>query len=124
METVIWIAQVVLATVFASAGGLKLTQSREKLVSLGQGWVEDVDDRQVKSIGVLEILTAIGLILPAALDIAPTLTAVAAVGAVLLMVGAATTHVRRREFDRLPLNVALGALAVFVAAMRFGPHSL
>ena len=110
METVIWIAQVVLATVFASAGGLKLTQSREKLVSLGQGWVEDVDDRQVKSIG--------------ALDIAPTLTAVAAVGAVLLMVGAATTHVRRREFDRLPLNVALGALAVFVAAMRFGPHSL
>ena len=124
METVIWIAQVVLATVFASAGGLKLTQPREKLVSLGQGWVEDFDDRQVKSVGVLEIFTAIGLILPAALDIAPTLTAVAAVGAVLLMVGAAATHVRRREFDRLPLNVALAALAVFVAAMRFGPHSL
>ena len=78
----------------------------------------------MKSIGVLEILTAIGLILPAALDVAPTLTAVAAVGAVLLMVGAAATHVRRREFDRLPLNVALAALAVFVAAMRFGPHSL
>ena len=57
METVIWIAQVVLATVFAFAGGLKLTQPREKLVSLGQGWVEDFDDRQVKSIGVLEILT-------------------------------------------------------------------
>jgi hypothetical protein len=78
----------------------------------------------VKSIGVLEILTAIGLILPAALDIVPTLTAVAAVGAVLLMVGAAATHVRRREFDRLPLNVALAALALFAAAMRFGPHSL
>jgi DoxX-like protein len=78
----------------------------------------------VKSIGVLEILTAIGLILPAALGIPPTLTAVAAVGAVLHMVGAAATHVRRREFDRLPLNVARAALAVFVAAMRFGPHSL
>jgi uncharacterized membrane protein YphA (DoxX/SURF4 family) len=124
METAIWIAQVVLASVFAFAGALKLTQPREKLVSLGQGWVEDFDDRRVKSIGVLEVLTAIGLILPAALDIAPTLTAVAAVGAILLMVGAAATHVRRREFDRLPLNVALAALAVFVAAMRFGPHSL
>ena len=112
METVIWIAQVVLATVFASAGGLKLTQPREKLVSLGQGWVRPTArrDPQVEAC--------------AALDIAPTLTAVAAVGAVLLMVGAATTHVRRREFDRLPLNVALAALAVFVAAMRFGPHSL
>jgi hypothetical protein len=48
----------------------------------------------------------------------------AAVGAVLLVVGAAATHVRRREFDRLRLNVALAALAVFVATMRFGPHSL
>jgi uncharacterized membrane protein YphA (DoxX/SURF4 family) len=124
METVIWTAQVVLAAVFASAGGMKLTQSPEKLVSLGQGWVEDFDDRQVKSIGVLELLTAIGVILPAALGIAPTLTEVAAVGAVLLMVGAASTHVRRREFDRLPLNLALASLAVFVAAMRFGPHSL
>jgi uncharacterized membrane protein YphA (DoxX/SURF4 family) len=124
MEAATWIAQVVLATVFAFAGALKLTQPREKLVSLGQGWVEEFDDRRVKSIGVLEVLTAIGLILPAALDVVPTLTAVAAVGAVLLMLGAAATHVRRREFDKLPLNVALAALAVFVAAMRFGPHSL
>ena len=40
METVIWVAQVVLAIVFAFAGGLKLTQPREKLISMGQGWVE------------------------------------------------------------------------------------
>ncbi len=124
METAVWIAQVVLATVFAFAGLLKLTQSRERMVGLGQTWVEDFEDRQVKSIGVLELLVAIGLILPAALDIAPVLTPLAALGAVALMTGAAATHIRRHEFDKLGLNVVLAALAVFVAVMRFGPHSL
>ena len=53
-------------------------------------WVEDFDERQIKSIGTLEALAAVGLILPAALGILPALTAPAASGVVLLMVG--TTH--------------------------------
>jgi hypothetical protein len=124
METVIWIAQCLLAAAFAIAGLAKLAQPKEKLAASGQGWVKNFDERQVKGIGALELLAAIGLILPAALDIAPALTAVAAAGVVLLMVGAGATHLRRAEIQMVPVNLVLGALALFVAIERFGPNSL
>jgi hypothetical protein len=47
---------------------------------------------------------------------------VAAVGLALLQVGAAITNVRYGEANRLPINVVLIALAVFVAWGRFGPY--
>jgi hypothetical protein len=87
MDTVIWIAQIVLAGMFLFAGLLKLTQPKEKLIDSGQAWVEDFDPRQVKGIATLELLAAIGLILPAALDIVPVLTPGAASGLVFLMLG-------------------------------------
>ena len=123
METVLWILQIVLAGMFAFAGLGKLVQSRAKLAE-SQGWVEDFDDRQIKGIGALEVLAAIGLILPAALDVVPILTAFAAAGVVLLMLGAARTHLGRGEGQMLPVNIVLGAIALFIAIERFGPHSL
>jgi DoxX-like family len=65
----------------------------------------------------------VGLILPAALDIAPVLVPLAAVGLVLLMVGAIITHVRRHEAQAIVVNLALLALAVLVAWGRFGTQS-
>lgn len=73
MNTVLWILQIVLAVAFLGAGAMKLTQSRAKLAPR-MGWVEDFSDTGVKAIGALEVLAAIGLVLPAALDIAPVLT--------------------------------------------------
>jgi DoxX-like family len=87
METVIRIAQGLLAAVLVMAGSMKLAQPKERLAASGQAWVEDFDAQQVKGIGVLEVLAAIGLVLPAALDLVPILTAIAASGAVLLMIG-------------------------------------
>ena len=69
------------------------------------------------------MLGAIGLILPAVLDVAPVLVPVAAVGLALVMVGAATTHLRRKETPMVVLNVVLLALALFVAWGRFGPYA-
>ena len=103
---------------------MKLSPPKEQLAASGQAWAEDFDEREVKGIGALELLAAIGLILPAALDIAPALTAVAAAGVVLLMLGAGATHLRRGEAQMLPVNIALIALALFVAIERFGPHAL
>ena len=124
METVIWIGQGLLGAAFGIAGLTKLTQSKEKLAASGQAWVEDFDERHVKGIGAVELLAAIGVILPAAMDIAPVLTALAASGLVLLMLGAGATHLRRGETQLLPVNIVLAALALFVAIERFGPHSL
>ncbi|WP_344404738.1 DoxX family protein [Dactylosporangium fulvum] len=68
-------------------------------------------------------MAAIGLVLPAVLGIAPVLVPLAAVGLVLLMIGAIVTHLRRHEAKPILANVAYLALAVFVAWGRFGPHS-
>ncbi|MFG2873881.1 DoxX family protein [Streptomyces sp. NPDC048337] len=54
-------------------------------------WVEDLRGRPVKAIGALEVLAAVGLVLPAVLDIAPVLVPLAALGLVLLMLGATVT---------------------------------
>jgi uncharacterized membrane protein YphA (DoxX/SURF4 family) len=124
METAIWIAQGLLAAVLLMAGSMKLAQPKERLAASGQAWVEDFDARQVKGIGALEVLAAAGLILPAALDLVPVLTALAASGVVLLMLGAGATHLRRGELHMLPVNALLAALALFIAIERFGPHSL
>jgi hypothetical protein len=77
----------------------------------------------VKGLGLLEVLAAIGLILPAALDIAPVFVPLAATGLGLMMVGAALTHARRKEFPNIAVNTVLLVLAAVVAWGRFGPHS-
>jgi uncharacterized membrane protein YphA (DoxX/SURF4 family) len=126
METVIWIAQALVAAVFLTASSLKLSKSHAELMAMSDGmkWVEDFGPWHIKAIGAVELLGAIGLILPAALDIAPVLTPIAAAGLGVTMLGAAATHVRRGELQAVPVNIVLLALATFVAIERFGPHSL
>jgi uncharacterized membrane protein YphA (DoxX/SURF4 family) len=123
MNIALWIIAGLLAVAFLAGGAVKLAQPKEKLAASGMGFVEDVSAGTVKAIGTLEVLAAVGLILPAALDIAPVLVPLAAVGLVLLMVGAIITHLRRHEAQAIGVNLALLALAVFVAWGRFGPQS-
>ncbi len=123
MNVVLWIIAGLLAAAFGAAGLMKLTSPKEKLAASGMGWTEDYSAGQVKTIGTLEVLGAIGLILPAVLGIAEVLTPLAAVGLALTMVGAAVVHAKRGERQMIPVNVVLGGLAIFVAVMRFGPNS-
>jgi len=123
MNIALWIIAGLLAIAFLASGAMKLIQPKEKLSASGFGWVEDFSAGTVKAIGALEVLAAAGLILPAALDIAPVLVPLAAVGLVLLMVGAFITHVRRREAQGLVVTLVLLALAAFVVWGRFGPQS-
>lgn len=122
MNIVLWIIAVVLAVAFGAAGFMKLTTPKPTLAGK-MDWVEDFSERTVKLIGAVEVLGALGLVLPAALDIAPVLTPLAASGLALTMVLAALTHARRKEFSMIPVNVVLGGLALFVAIMRFGSQS-
>jgi hypothetical protein len=125
MNIALWIVAGLLAVAFLAGGAIKLALPRRRLAAApGGGWVEDVNTGTVKAIGALEVLAAMGLVLPAMLDIAPVLVPVAAVGLVLLMIGAIITHLHRHEAKPILANVAYLALAVFVAWGRFGPHSL
>ena len=122
MNTALWVIQIVLAVFFAGAGLAKLTQPREKLMARME-WAEDFTDGQVKAIGAVELLGAIGLVLPAATGILTWLTPLAAAGLAVTMVLAALVHVRRNELAFVPVNLVLAALAAFVAWQRFGPQS-
>lgn len=124
METALWTAQVLLAAIFLATGLTKLTQPRAQLAAGPMSWAADVTDAEFRAVGLLEVLGALGLVLPGALGIAPVLTPVAAVGLALTMVGAIATHVRMGETDRLAVPIVLLALTLFVAVERFGPHSL
>jgi uncharacterized membrane protein YphA (DoxX/SURF4 family) len=124
METMLLTTQLLLAAIFAATGLTKLTQPRVKLAAGPMGWAADVTDVQFHTVGLLEVLGALGLVLPGALGIAPLLTPLAAVGLALTMVGAIATHVRMGETNRLAVPIVLLVLAVFVAIERFGAHAL
>lgn len=83
------------------------------------GWTADFSGAAVKAIGAVEILGALGLVLPRALDVAPVLTPLAATGLAVVQAAAIVVHVRRKEPKALPMNVVLLVPAVFVAAGRF-----
>jgi uncharacterized membrane protein YphA (DoxX/SURF4 family) len=123
MNVLIWVLQILLALAFLAAGLTKLTQPRQRLATT-MGWVEDFSDPGVRAIGALEILGALGLLLPAVTGLAPVLVPIAAVGLALLMVGAAVTHRRRGELPMIGINTVLLVLALVVAWARFGPYSL
>jgi uncharacterized membrane protein YphA (DoxX/SURF4 family) len=122
MNLALWIIAIILAVVFGASGLMKLVVPKEKLVGAGQGWAQDVSPTNIRLIGVAEVLGALGLILPAALNIAPILVPLAAVGLAFVMVGAAVTHARRKEVPNVAVNAVLLVLALVVAWGRLGPY--
>jgi uncharacterized membrane protein YphA (DoxX/SURF4 family) len=125
MNIALWIIAGLLALVFLVAGSNKLFIPYPKLARApGAGWVNDFNPVFVKFLGAIEILGAVGLILPGALGIAPVLVPLAATGLAIIMVGAATVSFRRHEPRHAALNLLYLALAVFVAIARFGPWPL
>ena len=124
MSVVLWVVQILIGLAFLGAGFLKVTKSREELQPTME-WVEDFSPGTVRFIGAMEVLAGVGLLLPSITGIAPVLTPVAAVGIVVLMVGATFTHVRRKEIvPNVVVTLALLAMAAFVAWGRFGPYAL
>lgn len=122
MNVFLWVLQIVLAAMFLTAGVMKATQPKDKLAEK-LPWVEDFCAGTVRFIGVVELLAAIGLVLPAATGIAPVLTPLAATGLAVVMLLAANTHRRRHETTAIVFNAALFVAAVVVAWGRFGPYS-
>jgi uncharacterized membrane protein len=124
MNLTLWITAGLLAAVYLVAGIGKLVVPKEKLATApGGGWLDDFSAGSVRAIGALEVLAAVGLVLPAALDVALVLVPLAAVGLVLLMAGAVITRIRRHEVKPMVADLAYLALAAFVAWGRFGPES-
>jgi uncharacterized membrane protein YphA (DoxX/SURF4 family) len=123
MNIALWIAASFLALLFLASGAGKALQPKEKVVETSGPWAEDFPPAALKFIGVVEVLGALGLILPAVLDIATVLVPLAAVGLAVTMAVAAFVHGRRAETKHVAFNVVLLIVAVLVAWGRFGPQS-
>ncbi|MCT9076929.1 DoxX family protein [Streptomyces fulvoviolaceus] len=121
MNLALWIGTGLLAAVALTGGVTKTFVPREKLAAApGGGWTGDVGAGFVRTLGILELLASVGLILPAVLDVAPVMVPVTAGCWVLLMVGAMVTHGRLGEYRFVALNLVYLALATFIAWGRFG----
>ena len=117
MEIVYWVLAGLLAAAFAFTGMFKLTQTKEQLKAKGMNWTDLYSANAVKGVGAVEVLAAAGLIAPPLAGIATWLAPLAAVGLVIVMVGAARAHARLGE-PIIP-NVVLGALAAATAVVGF-----
>jgi DoxX-like family len=125
LNLALWIVAGILAVVFLVSSSTKLFVPKEKLAGMGGAasrWVEDFSPGALKAIGAVEFLAAVGLIVPAALGIAPVLVPLAATGAMLLFIGAVIMRLRRGERATTTADLVYLAMAAFVAWGRFGPR--
>ena len=123
-DTWLWVIAWGLAAIALGTGLLKLTTTRERMVDAGLGWAGELSQSTLRLLGVVEVVAALGVVLPPLLGVLPVLAPVCAV--VLAVVAGLETalHVCRRELlpDALR-SLAVVVLAVVLAAYRFGPQA-
>ena len=116
MNIALWIAQALLAAIFLFAGGMKLVIPIEEMTKQMPiplpGWF-------LRFTGIVEVLGAIGVILPWLLRIRPGLTPLAAAGLVIVMIGATVYTLAAGDFASAPIPLVVGILAAFVAYGRW-----
>ena len=112
MSIIFWTVTILDALAFLSAGSIKLMQPKEKLEPMMK-WVVDFNMNTIKTIGLLEVLGAIGLILPRLTNILPWLSSLAAIGLILTLIGGAIIHLRRGDpfVPSIIPNIVLGAFS-------------
>ena len=114
MTYVLWIVQILLAALFLFAGAMKLVLPLDKLAG-----PVNLPGALIRFIGVVEVLGALGLILPSALRIRPWLTPLAAVGLVIVMIGAVVITLVGGDRFAAVISLVVGLLAAFVAYGRW-----
>ena len=116
MTYALWIVQVLLALTFALSGGIKLALPVDVLQQQMQ---LSLPGMFLRFIGVAEVLGALGLVLPGLLRIRPGLTPLAAVGLVIIMIGATVVMWAGGMVAVALMNVVVALLAAFVAYGRW-----
>ncbi|MDT6984395.1 DoxX family protein [Streptomyces lusitanus] len=109
MNIAYWIVAGLLALLYFYAGTLKVIRSRDQLRPM-MAWVDRVPLPALRALGAVEILGAAGLVLPPLTGVATWLASAAAIGFVLLQIGAIAVHLTGED-RRITLNVGLIATA-------------
>ena len=111
MNVVLWILQALLALVFLAHGLMLLMPPPEVAAQMNAmlpRWFS-------LFLGVAEVAAGIGLVVPGVTRIKPALVPAAAVGVVIVMVGATILHVMRNEMSSAGITAVLLVMAIVVA---------
>jgi uncharacterized membrane protein YphA (DoxX/SURF4 family) len=109
----LWVVQSVLAALFLFAGVMKLAAPSAELAKMST-----LSPEFLKFIGACEVLGALGLVLPGLLRVRIGLTPLAAVGLVVIMIGAVVTTVATYGAAAAATPLVVGVLAAIVAVRR------
>lgn len=109
VNIILWIAQVLLATIFIGTGFMKIYQPEK----LPFPWVKD-NANLVLFTGIIDLLCGLGIVLPTLFRIKSKLTIFAAYGIIVLMTAASIFHVSRGEAKDIGFNIFMAIIAVFI----------
>ena len=113
METIIWILKAAIALLFIFLGINKIMLPKAKLLDKGMKGLINLDEKQIKTVAVLEVLGAIGLILPSALNYFPVLSSISALCLGLTMIVAGLVNFKL-NLSIIP-NIVILAICIFIA---------
>lgn len=114
----LWIVQVSLLGIYGFYGVYKTfftAKAKEKMT-----WTHGRSDNFIRFVGIVEMLGALGVVLPMVMSILPFITMLAAIGLTLLQGFAIfTEHLPKKEYKILPLNLYFAAMSIFIIIGRW-----
>lgn len=116
MTTLLYIIEGVLILLFLLAGVFKLIQTREKIMTGGGAWAEDVSAMNIKIVGIAEVILALTLFVTLFLTVPSLITTIASIGMGIIMLAAAGLHIKRKEYAFVVFTLVLVVMTFFVAA--------
>ncbi|UPK42524.1 DoxX family protein [Paenibacillus pabuli] len=116
MNVTLWIVQIILAAGFIYSGWMKTVRIESSKTTWA--WVNDVPKTLVVLIGIAELLGALGLVLPWAMDITPVLTPIAAIALAVVALLGMLFHIQRKEYREIGVNILFVVLSLIVAIGR------
>ena len=112
IHIILWVAQVTLTVLFI-AGAIMKFQPIETTSAM-MPWTGQVPIWVVRLLGIIDLLAAVGLILPSMLRIKPQLITWAALSIITLMFSAIVFHVSRGEASAIGVNIISAIIALFI----------
>jgi uncharacterized membrane protein YphA (DoxX/SURF4 family) len=119
MNIVLWIIQILLALLFLVAGVPKLIFSLDELMKNAPPGAIRFPELFMKFIGVVEVLGALGLVLPGLFRRRQELTPLAALGLLIIMIGAVVVSIMGGDVSAATVPFVVGLLCAFVAYGRW-----
>lgn len=109
-----WILRGILGATFLISGWIKLEETRTGLSSKLGKWTEDFSMTEIRGIGLLELLGAIGIVIPGVMGLSPFYAICSSVCLCLLLIAAVVLHWRRRELVTIGLCILVLAINLIV----------